>query len=246
MFAVRGQRTAARSVCAYRGAVTVVEPRPGRAGSGGEPRPRCGRAHRTEPRPLSRGERGGAPRSGRVPRPRPAGGVWRARGRRERRRVERRERGQRLERSEKGQRCRESRRSAAVPWAGTVLRSGGGQSGGRRPARSSPSRPAPVWGGCAVGRRRWRRRGLRPAEMDLAGTIILLCSCAAGAGGEEPPGLAGPCFGAVSLPPSLFLPSLFLSRLRRSGPGAAGPALRGAPAPGPRLGPSRAPLSACR
>lgn len=57
-----------------------------------------------------------------------------------------------------------------------------------------------------MGRR--RRRGLRPAEMDLAGTIILLCSCAAGAGGEEPPGLAGPWFGAVSFPPCLFLLSL--------------------------------------
>lgn len=132
-------------------------------------------------------------------------------------------------------------RAAAVPWVGTVLGSGGGQSGGRCPARPSPSRPAPVWGGCAVGRR--RRRGLRPAEMDLAGTIILLCSCAAGAGGEEPPGLAGPWFGAVSFPPSFFSPSL-VSGAR--GRGRRAP-LSGAPRrQGRGWAASRAPRSARR
>lgn len=193
-------------VCCYSGALKAPGLRPGaRRKRRARPRPSLGpapgRVHQTPPLPAGPAPcaRGGALWA--CPAAPPPGGVCRARGRRERRRAERRERG-----SAAG-RAADPGPAAAVPWAGTVLPSGGGQSGGRRPARPSPSRPAPVWGGCAVGRRR-RRRGLRPAEMDLAGTIILLCSCAAGAGGEEPPGLAGPCFGAVSLPPSLFLLSV--------------------------------------
>lgn len=53
----------------------------------------------------------------------------------------------------------------------------------------APPYPGAGWGGCAVGRRRW---GLCPEKMDLARTIILLCSWAAGAGGEGRPGPLGP------------------------------------------------------
>lgn len=119
-------------------------------------------------------------------------------------------------------------------------------------AELAPPHPGADRGGCAVGRR-WR--GLGPVKMDLARTIILLCSCVAGAGGEErpgPPGSAGPWPAALprgcrspSLPPSL-------SSLRRgAGLGAAGPAPRcaapqrpgGRPRLGRRLGlPFRRPL----
>lgn len=73
--------------------------------------------------------------------------------------------------------------------------------------------------------------------MDLAGTIILLCSCAAGAGGEERPGPGlRPSLGAAGLSP--FLP---ISPPRRgAGLGAAGPSPWGAasqrPGGRPRLG----------
>lgn len=91
----------------------------------------------------------------------------------------------------------------------------------------------------------WVRRwwGLGPVKMDLAGTIILLCSCAAGAGGEERPGPPGPAGSwpaalargcrPLSLSPSFppFVPPPSLARL---GAGGGGPRSPGRRASAPR------------
>lgn len=127
---------------------SCVAPAPEAAG---RPRPSCGpapgRVHRTpplppRPAPLRGGGAGRSARSGRVPRPRPAGGVWRARGRRERRRAERRE---------GGQRCRQSRPSSRAIHGRSV---GGNSPRERRGTkrREAPSSPLPIPPGAGLGR----------------------------------------------------------------------------------------------
>lgn len=111
----------------------------------------------------------------------------------------------------------------------------------------APPYPGAGWGGCAVGRRRW---GLCPEKMDLARTIILLCSWAAGAGGEGRPGPLGPrglgrdvAF-RLRLPPfpSRGRPALSPGRQAAAGPlPGALPPPSAAPVPAPLLPPRPSP-----
>lgn len=92
----------------------------------------------------------------------------------------------------------------------------------------APPYPGAGRGGCVAGR---RRRGLGPAKMDLARTIILLCSWAAGAGGEGwpdplgPRGLGWDAAFRLRLSPFPSLGRRALSPGRRAAPPSAGPAL---------------------